>query len=74
MEAHTAFGNKIVRGVVSENIFKGSNMVVKDVKLTKEEMNDMNYRLDWRIDNDLNDNFFMKNLHQKTMLWKALSE
>jgi hypothetical protein len=43
MEAHTAFGNKIVRGVVYKNILKGSNMVVKDVKLTKEEMNDMNY-------------------------------
>jgi hypothetical protein len=43
MEAHTAFRNKIVRGVVSENIFKGSNMVVKDVKLNKEEMNKMNY-------------------------------
>jgi hypothetical protein len=43
MEALTAFRNKIVRGAVSENIFKGSNMVVKDVKLTKEEMNNMNY-------------------------------
>jgi hypothetical protein len=43
MEAHTAFGNIIVQIVVSENIFKGSNMVVKDVKLTKEEINNMNY-------------------------------
>jgi hypothetical protein len=29
MEAHAAFGNKIVPGVVSENIFKGSKGLTK---------------------------------------------
>jgi hypothetical protein len=72
MEAHKIYANKIARGLISEGIYKASQVEEVPKKLTIDELNDMNKRFGPYNDDRFNATIFHEAIAVKDKRFESL--
>ncbi len=73
LEAHKIYANKIAHGLISEGIYKASQVeIVQKKKLTNDELNDMNEHFIPNNDDRFNDTIFYEAIAVKDEALESL--